>query len=1111
MRIAMHLGMRDIHIETIRSLLCCLLLVACTQSQGEAPEATEASDSEAQPSAEDVPPDDLGERDRTHTVAHEGPMPSFPQAPLLQKQLRTLTMPQKRVAPSAGLSVLFGRVIINSTGTALPEVKVQIPGTDYVSVTDENGQYMFVDIAPGQYELQVGSQTTTCHQTTSKVVTAVADQQIETELVLGTKPKLIMGTLVANYEPMVNGKPLREHMGWISPKEATEDYIEAVALCSGGFLLYEVRGWVNLDKFPVKRDGFQYTTDSYLWMMERDSERHHDPDRADYGQIFHDINLAEGVNSGRIDEVILWGGPWFGYFESAMAGPNRFWINGGTENDESQGINRRVAIMGFNYGVPVGHDDLARMMHSLGHRVESTMRHVFGSWNSIPLHDWDRFTAIQRHTPDQTGCGNIHFPANVIRNNDYEYGAEDITHTSCETYDNWPEGGSEQIATDSSRWGSDQYGYMHWWFGHLPRSEGEHEGKLRNWWRYVFDLNDCFAGVQSNETFTQACEARMPAHELDLSIVAVSSDAQVASRHANEGGATIEHVYGAEASLLLDGRCSQSTDADAERLQLPQGADLLTVVPGIVEQDRYCRMRFELGVGSGDPEGSGQQTNYSLWVTGTRADGTRFAVVLDTPFSFVVTSSEMLSTGEIDRAQIRIDLAQWFSGVELDALSPGANGVVLVDTQSAPAQADRFVSNLANGVSLSLELSESWTQFSAFSPATDHYISGFRMALNTNGDAVGTWTDSMTGTVWASSFAFGTGWSAPIPLSLEGSQSTARDVSINHANQAVSIWSGSGVWTSEYSETDAQWTAPAPVAINGVTDARQVYIDAEGTVWATLVGQTPDTHMVVRKRPGQSWADATRIVTAEQAPDGIALSVNERGQAITAVQLQHPLERERPIVSLHDVNSPDVIEFEVPVSSEASSVTKPTVHMTWHGIARVLWRENHANLELRFRMLEFQPGQWSTPSLHEIGTVMLAAPRQLVEGSSATVCGEVSCASVWAEELSYTLSVLRVMHHRPGTLNTALDVATTGHIVGVPSLVYDKAAQLHMLWQSYSTLNLTRFTYQGFHDEVVQSTASDAIHSTPQLDFDHTGRGLVVWQLGSNPGSLWWRQTGFAN
>ena len=66
---------------------------------------------------------------------------------------------------------------------------------------------------------------------------------------------------------------------------------------------------------------------------------------------------------------------------------------------------------------------VAEALHSFGHRAESIMRKVYGSWSetSEVNHLWDRFTRVASKHPDAVpGVGNIHFPPNAERDYDYQ-------------------------------------------------------------------------------------------------------------------------------------------------------------------------------------------------------------------------------------------------------------------------------------------------------------------------------------------------------------------------------------------------------------------------------------------------------------------------------------------------------------------------------------------------------------------------------------------------------------------------------------------------------------------------------------------------------------------
>jgi hypothetical protein len=91
----------------------------------------------------------------------------------------------------------------------------------------------------------------------------------------------------------------------------------------GGFIRYEVAEWRDIDSFHRKADGFFYTADEYL-KNHRSGSRWHQPDAADYRQTFVDYDVLPRLARHEIDEVWFFGGPYFGYHESAMAGPGAF-------------------------------------------------------------------------------------------------------------------------------------------------------------------------------------------------------------------------------------------------------------------------------------------------------------------------------------------------------------------------------------------------------------------------------------------------------------------------------------------------------------------------------------------------------------------------------------------------------------------------------------------------------------------------------------------------------------------------------------------------------------------------------------------------------------------
>lgn len=432
---------------------------------------------------EEPPTEPLQQTPRPEHVAPipapDEPEPMLPEPP----PARPPTPP----TPDAG--VLLGRVLNAATDRGLGGVRVVIVGTATSTLTDVNGQYDFGLLPPGEYEVQVAAQLATCYQAGVTSATVNAGEQTSADIALGRADGMIVKVLGINFNPIINGKPLQELKGWLSPRELSQDFAEEMSLCSGGFFRYDIVDWIDSNEIPIKDDGFQYSTEKYLAAVA-DSSKAHRPDWADYTSIIDRFDLADKINSGEVDEVFLWGGPWFGFYESVMIGPGAFWINGSLPPGDSPGVERKAVLMGFNYGYTSRDWSIAMMMHSLGHRSESTMAYNFGSWNpGSPQHAWDAFTSIQRSSPNNTGCGSIHFPANVSHAKDYDYSNPLHVTSYCESFANWPATDNQSKDISSEAWNRSERGYLRWWYGHLPSRDGEHQGLYRNWWRYIVDIN----------------------------------------------------------------------------------------------------------------------------------------------------------------------------------------------------------------------------------------------------------------------------------------------------------------------------------------------------------------------------------------------------------------------------------------------------------------------------------------------------------------------------------------------------------------------------------------------------------------------------------------------
>lgn len=276
---------------------------------------------------------------------------------------------------------------------------------------------------------------------------------------------LIFNPVLKNH----NGQRLITYKGWNNPDTLTSQIISDLKEVSGGKVNIQVVERHEIDDFGVKADGFKYTEDAYLNCLGS-SGTCHQPDGVDYLKILATYQSCEKRNRGEIDEVWLWGGPYFGYYESTLAGPNAFWYN--SPPLEKTTCQKLLPIMGFNY-----ERGISEALEDLGHRTESAMEHVEGNWVINGPISWDKFIMVDKNTPGQAECGSIHYAPNSLT--DYDWSNKRVVKSACDDWLKYPNLPSPPNYKDINcdLWNCDGYQYKKWWFKHLPGA----------WWKYVFD------------------------------------------------------------------------------------------------------------------------------------------------------------------------------------------------------------------------------------------------------------------------------------------------------------------------------------------------------------------------------------------------------------------------------------------------------------------------------------------------------------------------------------------------------------------------------------------------------------------------------------------------
>lgn len=322
--------------------------------------------------------------------------------------------------------------------------------------------------------------------------------------------------LVIAYDPFLeafSGKRLSKYFeediyqgtqGDQSPSATTTKIMNTLEAESHGKIKYQmVESMTVLDEWPLHLNGQRYTDTQYL-SEYNDHLLNNTPftlGPVNYNFIIDSFNIDERINNGEIDEVWLWGGPGFGWGESAMAGNGAYPVN----HDPILGVNTKpFVLMGFNFERTEN-----EALESYGHRMEWIMKRVYGSMHfpagppppSAPaiLHTWDQFT-IKAYDPGTlVGCGDAHAGLNFETwdpSVEYNAWSTNLVDSMCPNWlNNFPYLIGTPVPVNCNTWDGSgtcpvdtTLDYIKWWYRHMPHVAGSMDGYLNNWWRYYTDL-----------------------------------------------------------------------------------------------------------------------------------------------------------------------------------------------------------------------------------------------------------------------------------------------------------------------------------------------------------------------------------------------------------------------------------------------------------------------------------------------------------------------------------------------------------------------------------------------------------------------------------------------
>lgn len=260
---------------------------------------------------------------------------------------------------------------------------------------------------------------------------------------------------------------LTTYKNWQDPDGITNALLPIFPQISNGYLSYTIAERQEIDGFPTKSDGFVYDDASYLNCLSSTSTCH-SPDIINYQKLFTDYSIC----SKDVDEVWLWGGPYFGYWEYhpvTYCGKTTF-------------------VMGFSYERTIG-----EALHNFGHRMEfvGINRLGDGNWQQNEANEWNKYSLINGH------CGNIHYPpGTIVGAEEYKYDKTTPVSTDCDGYLSYPTGPFIPTSLTCNAWGCSQEGFIRWWLTHIPKNSGSSviSGKdlYHNWWKYFVYYDETF-------------------------------------------------------------------------------------------------------------------------------------------------------------------------------------------------------------------------------------------------------------------------------------------------------------------------------------------------------------------------------------------------------------------------------------------------------------------------------------------------------------------------------------------------------------------------------------------------------------------------------------------
>ena len=308
-------------------------------------------------------------------------------------------------------------------------------------------------------------------------------------------------------------KKIHEIFGWKNPVTLANRLVELFKEATDSVVNFQIVETINGSRLFTHYYDAYLTPNQYYQLLSEPGWPSLKT-ASDSGKLWFDYREAVKYytydtrrNSGEIDEVWVFAGPYLAMYESQLMGPTAFWWNSPPIKDGTA-LTKLLSVMGLNYERGVD-----QAYHSFGHRMESAMVEAYTEvqgkpWNpkSTTPTSWDLFTRIEKDMPGQAHCGNVHFPPNGT--SDYNYGNTTLVKSYAQNWFRYPTLFDQNAMVNLSTWiysseqypsgdplaeGQDHLGFMRWWYNHIPRYVGITDGILNNWWNYWLDYDAAMA------------------------------------------------------------------------------------------------------------------------------------------------------------------------------------------------------------------------------------------------------------------------------------------------------------------------------------------------------------------------------------------------------------------------------------------------------------------------------------------------------------------------------------------------------------------------------------------------------------------------------------------